>query len=142
MSAVNFGGVSSNPFTLLSNQSASYRFWDSSTQQPSLISITPQASTTSTKFNCETYVEGAWVSDQNSLGARVGFNETSHTAKYFRGFHMWLYSDSNAGAFNAPNGDDICLSFSRTHNHAVSGSSISLTLNPDTDRSHAVCINL
>jgi hypothetical protein len=116
----NWGGELSSPFALLSPSSSSIFFWNQKSESINVKSVVGTTTTSTTETLQVSYIEGAQVhggpvGSSNSGG--IAWREQGTTEKYFRGFALTKSSTSGLGSFYAPNGDDICISFGRSHQH-------------------------
>ena len=131
---------SETPFAILSPSSSSVVFFDQSTKCSSVTSPSPF------RLIAEGYVEAALVHSRtpgtNNSGA-AGFAETSHNVSYMRGVLINKSSTAGLGAYDAPNGDDLAISFGTSHAWQVTGyiGSWSLTASEPT-KSHATLVML
>ena len=147
MSHTNTGwGEGVSPFSLLQPSASTVFFWDKRSASANVASIVGGTTTSTTKTIHPSYVEGAQVHGgpvgvSNSGG--IGWREQSTTEKYFRGFALTKSSTSGLGSFYAPNGDDMCISFGRSHTHIKDGviGSTTPTLSIP-EKSHALVIAL
>lgn len=131
---------SQTPFAILSPSSSGVVFFDSATLCSSITSTDPM------RTSSESYVEAALV-HASTPGATdsgaAGFKETSHDVSYMRGVVINKSSRSGQGAFDAPHGDDLAISFGTSHAWQISGYIGSWSVNAsDTAKSHAVLVML
>ena len=139
-------GDSVSPFSLLQPSSSSIFFWDEKSSSANVSSLVGTATSSITKTVHLSYIEGAQVHNgpigTNNSGG-IGWREQNTTAKYFRGFALTKSSTSGTGAFYAPNGDDMCISFGRSHTHIKDGVVGSVTATLSTpEKSHALVLAL
>jgi hypothetical protein len=124
------------PFALLTPSTSGVLFFDESTACSSVKTSSPLQLTT------EGYCEAAFVHANTSTTGFYGYGETSHTSDYMRATVVNKSSRAGEGAFNAPKGDDLCLSFSTSHAWAVTGYLAFTPTISDTAKSHALLIML
>lgn len=131
---------SQTPFAILSPSSSGVVFFDEATPCSSIVSQAPL-----TLVN-EGYVEAALVHGSTagtSNSGAAGFKETSHDVPYMRGVLINKSGSSGLGAYDAPNGDDLALSWGTSHAWAVSGYIGAWSLSSSTpEKSHAVLMML
>lgn len=131
---------SHTPFAILSPSSSGVVFFDQSTPCSSVTSESPL------RTSSESYVEAALVhasTPGTSNSGAAGFKETSHDVSYMRGVVINKSSTAGLGAYDAPNGDDLAISFGTSHAWQISGYIGSWSLSAsDPAKSHAVLVML
>jgi hypothetical protein len=132
-----------SPFAILQPSSSSIFFWDERSASANINSLVATTSSSTTKTIHASYVEGAQVHGgpvgaSNSGG--VGWREQSTTEKYFRGWALTKSSTSGLGSFHAPNGDDICISFGKSHTHIKDGYFSTMPTSCVPEKCHALVI--
>lgn len=124
------------PFALLTPSASSVLFFDASSACSSIQKSSPL------QLTHEAYCEAALVHSNSSTTGFYGYGETSHTSDYMRASVINKSSTAGTGSWNAPKGDDLCLSFSSSHAWAVTGSVSFSPSTSDTAKSHALLIML
>lgn len=124
------------PFAILTPSASNVLFFNQSSACSSVKTSSPLQLTT------EGYCEAAFVHANNSTTGFYGYGETSHTSDYMRASVINKSSAPGTGSWNAPKGDDLCLSFSASHAWAVTGTVAFSPTISDTAKSHALLIML
>ena len=124
------------PFALLTPSTSGVLFFNESTACSSIKTSSPL------QLTSEGYCEAALVHANTSTTGFYGYGETSHTSDYMRASVINKSSTAGTGAWNAPKGDDLCLSFSTSHTWALTGSVVFSPTSSDTAKSHALLIML
>jgi hypothetical protein len=132
-----------SPFAILQPSSSSIFFWDERSASANINSLVATASSSTTKTIHASYVEGAQVHGGPGGSFHrggVGWWEQNTPTKYFRGWALTKSSSSGLGAYYAPNGDDICISFGKSHTHIKDGYIGTIPTSCVPEKCHALVI--
>lgn len=124
------------PFAILTPSASNVLFFNQSSPCSGVIKASPLS------LKSESYCEAAYVHANYQSSGFFGYTETSHNVDYMRGSVINKSSTAGIGAWNAPKGDDLALSFGNSHAWAISGSVSFSPTTSDTAKSHALLIML
>lgn len=124
------------PFVLLTPSASNVLFFDQHTSCTSIKKSSPLT------LVSESYCEAAYVHANYQSSGFFGYAESSHNVDYMRAQVINKSSSSGIGAWNAPKGDDLALSFGNSHAWSITGTESFSPSTSDVDKSHAVLIVL